>query len=333
MNTTFGRWLRGGSVVLLLLLVDVPSVIAQEVCANATNDWSWGNLAFDMLQTATGAISTAAVNIAPSGGSCTQTVSYVFTGSYKGDGSFALQGAVSIGSPPAGCASQITIYGTIEQPGCDRADITWTNNVNGAGVATWTAHAITPTESSVATHNWVPPPPQVPQNPVNNAATDGVFQETITPASGGGPAYNFAGRTIHETFPNSTGDTCHFLRSAWGSFVPTATDPFVMDVTNNNQYKDNVGTGAVLINYYRYWQRAPCDFTTTQVMTISTASGPVGYTQNAMDINIGTSTITSTRAANVSQSITWGETQSQYATTRNTWQVLRTWLLTHTPPI
>lgn len=104
----------------------------------------------------------------------------------------------------------------------------------------------------------------------------------------------------------------------------------MLDATSSvNQYQDDVGTDAELINYYRYWQRAPCDFKTTQVMTISTASGAQGYTNNSIDITIGNSTITSARTSTASQVETWGESQTQYARGRTSSQMISVWMVTH----
>ncbi|HEV2268556.1 MAG TPA: hypothetical protein VGR92_03785 [Steroidobacteraceae bacterium] len=303
--------------------------MAQEVCANATAaPWWWGSVQVPLIQQSDGSI-TGVINVPP-GTTCSQNMTYELEGSYS-NGGFSLTGAPPLNAiVPTGCASSITISGSLEKPGCDQANVLWTNSLGSLGGATWTAAAVIPTESSVKTNQWVLPSQQViKQDQQNYATTIGEFEQTLTTGVSG--SYNFGGRTINETFPYSNGDTCHFSRSKFDYFTPTAAPGFVMDIQDNNQYKDDVGVGGALINYYRYWHQAPCQFTTTQVMTISTASGATGYTNNAISITIDDATITSARTSSptASQTETWGESQTQYAKSRTIAQIMQIWLYTH----
>lgn len=233
------------------------------------------------------------------------------------------------GIAPPGCASNVTLSGSIEGGGCDQLVGSWLNNIGGAGLFSFATPLHIPTESSIP-NGWAVLDP-LPSDPVqareDDVPTIGVFKETL---SGGIP--NFGGRTIVETFPDVSADTCHFVESAYPPFIPKAAASFVLDAQSNNQYKDNVGLPGEYIDYYRRFQRAPCDMTTTQVMTISIDDGSESYATNPMDLHIDPVTITSTRrttAPPVTETETWGETQAQWNAQKTTQQLIRDWLIVH----
>lgn len=344
MNAVLRHWLTAGSAALGLALVTGSNAIAQSVCANVSNNWSSSSGASATLNQAADGSITGLLAVPPFA-QCNQTVSYVIeSGSYS-NGGFTFTAEVGLGTPVnQNCANSITVSGTITGAGCDRLEFSSKNSLGGVTWGTFIAPAVIPKESSVATNEWIFPDPrlwncsQPDASPdctlVNYAQTIGKFEATL---SGGPGDYNFGGRTIKETFTTSN-DSCHFARSRFPYFIPTASASFVLGDDQDNQYQDQVGTDAAEINWYRFYQQAPCSFTTNQVMTISTSSGPVGYTNNAMAITVGDSVITSSRTpvSADTQSKTWGESQTQYEAQRSQWEIIHMWLFTHglflTPP-
>ena len=300
--------------------------MAQAVCANATGTWTAGATSLSIAQNGD-VIGEAQLNVPASAGSCNQAVAYIGTGSWS-NGSVTITLPI-LGATPPGCASSITLSGSIQGGGCDQLSGTFFNNISGVGTFSFSEPAYTPTESSAASNKWTVLSP-LPSNPVqareDDVPTIGVFEQTL---SGGVP--NFGGRTITETFPDVSADTdtCHFLESAYPPFIPQPAPAFVLDAQSNNQYQDDVGAPGEYIDYYRYFQRTPCDFATTQVMTISTDNGSEPYATNQMDIHLDPVTISSTRRSGATQTETWGETQAQWETQKTTEQVIETWLIAH----
>lgn len=310
----------------LASLVAARLAMAQAACANASGTWTGGAATTLSISQYGNVIGNAILNVPPGSG-CAQTMQYQGTGSWS-DGSVTMNLGIPLnGIAPPGCASTISLSGTIRGSGCDELSGTWINDIKNGGFFSFAEPVYIPTESSVATNTWAVPDP-LPANPVvareDDVPTIGVFEQTLS-----GNIPNFGGRTITETFPDPNADSCWFERSAYPKFIPQAAPSFVLDVQSNNQYQDDIGSPADRIDYYRYFQRAPCDFATTQVMTISTDSGSKSYATKSLDIHIDPVTITSTRLTGVTQTKAWGETQAQWAAHRTAMQSLQIWLITH----
>lgn len=312
----------------VMLIATARVAIAQSVCADVTNAWSevGGGTSGSLVQAANGTIGgELEVNCQSS-----LLTFGVNSGTYHSDGSFSIAATYNEQEePPAGCATTIYINGSIAQPGCDSVAVTFSNNLGGVGGFTWTATAVLPESESTSFLRY---------DFDDSAPTEGIFQPNITRSvvtfNGVDPDYNFGGRTIVETFPDPSTDSCWFSNSKYPKFKPTAAAPFVLPDDAGDEYEDLIGVandadGGNEVLYSRYFQRAPCDFTTTQVMTISTSSGPVGYATNFVDIEIGTATFQVSRGTVVAPAETWGVTQQQYQSQKGILQEIDSYLFTH----
>jgi hypothetical protein len=142
----------------------------------------------------------------------------------------------------------------------------------------------TPTGETTAARGWLD--------------TIALFDMTLTPTS-----TNFANRVVSEQNPGGGSDTCWFSGSLFPAFTSITGGSWTIESGNRYGY-DAVGVFAEVVNYYRSNGRAPCQFTLPQRMVIICPSIAVPYVTNTLVIQIGTTTITTSRAE-ASQTKTW----------------------------
>ena len=154
-------------------------------------------------------------------------------------------------------------------------------------VCTGVCHVVTctiPTGETTAGRGWLD--------------TIGLFDMTLTPTS-----TNFANRVVSEQNPGGGSDTCWFSGSQFPPFTSITGGSWTVESGNRYGY-DGIGVTADVINYYRSSGRAPCRFTLPQRMVIICPSIAMPYVTNTLVIEIGTTTITTSRAE-ASQTKTW----------------------------
>jgi peptidoglycan hydrolase-like protein with peptidoglycan-binding domain len=105
---------------------------------------------------------------------------------------------------------------------------------------------------------------------------------------------SFRGCTVTEADPGGGSDTCHFPGSA---FAPlTGVTGGTWAVNGQNRWGDDfVGWFAPAVTFYRANGRAPCRASFNQSMRVVRPSGDVQYRVNALQMDIGATTVTSTR--------------------------------------
>jgi hypothetical protein len=187
------------------------------------------------------------------------------------------QGVFLVGSGTCSVRGQFsaTVYGF----NCTPMTI---NPSAGANVAVSACQI--PTGETTATRGWLD--------------TIGLFDMTLTPST-----TNFVNRVVSEQNPGGGSDTCWFSGSQFPPFTTITGGSWTVESGNRYGF-DAIGVFADVINYYRSTGRAPCRFTLPQRMVIICPSIAVPYVTNTLVIEIGTTTITTSRAE-ASQTKTW----------------------------
>ena len=288
-----------------VMLVGIRGAHAQ-ACADVSGNWVDGSGgAWSLNQQNPGGSITAAFSSAAIS-TCPATGGYGGSGSYSGSGGFHITVGLP-GTPPAGCPRTINLTGTVKQPGCDHASISWTNDLGGIGVGSMTQACIVPPTPSETTvfKNW---------DLVHSAPTVSNFDATLNnPMPLHVPAFNFGGRKVQEIFWQNSVDACHFTGSRYVTFNAHAAGPFVMGSGDQNGYTDRVGIEDTnIILYYRAVGRVPCGFASYQKMEIDCSSGMQVYATNLLTNAIWDATVSNSRAGVGSGELKWGTTVQQY---------------------
>jgi hypothetical protein len=129
------------------------------------------------------------------------------------------------------------------------------------------------------------------------------FKMTLTPPSG----VTFNGRTVKEFNPGGGGpDTCkeYDPNSPYAASTTISGGEWTVNSSEEWMY-DNIGWLTGPVEHYRSVGAAPCGTTIPQQMKITCVAGAyVPYRQDSLNLDIGTTTVTSTRDG-VPASRTW----------------------------
>lgn len=293
-------------MIALFSLLTVRVAIAANACATAANagdnillnpsgngdDWQSPSGFFHLYQNSNGAITGSFFNSQDR--NCGPDINWAISGGYLGNGKFTVI-ATYTGSNKIGCVKSVTFTGTIAAPGCDTANVSWTNNQGANGSGSWTHACYVPSgETPSVFDHWGPPPTWF------YPATATFKTSMVTAISGfpTGPAYNWGGRTEAETFPPPPpgADGCYYPGSAIDPSAPAAAAPQTVD--SSAAYEDGVGDADDYINYYRQKTRVPCGWTFQQNMkTDCNATQPPDtvYQTNTLQFLVGLTTVASLR--------------------------------------
>ncbi len=302
----------GSSIAVGAVCLCAATNVFGQACADVTASWTDGagggwTIAQD---TSTGALT--GLYGAPPGGACTQGQQYVITsGRYTGSGGFTatvLQtGAASGGSTNPNCAASITITGTMQGPACSSASVHWSNGVFSGG-QTWSSQCLKPSGETIPTFDhWRAFSDTYPDT------TLAVFNTYLT--SGPSEFYGWGGHTLAETFPDPSVDSCYWFFSA----IPHAANgypapAFILPDRIPAQYTDGIGADSATINYFRRTGKTPCSVTFYQTMNAVCPTGNQPYFHNTLRVEMGSSTITSTRGPSVPETKNWGTPAYVYQT-------------------
>ena len=219
---------------------------------------------------------------------------YTTTGIMNNNGGFSLTSTYQ-GSYP-GCATTLTMSGTVSAPGCNVANGNWSNSGGLSGTFKMTHGCYYPTgETNQAFQGWAQ---QIQGSFVYEKA---IFQVQLAPL-----VFNWGGRTISETFPQPAVDGCWWPLSAIPKLVTIATRSTTVDSTA--AYSDSIGPLTIAVDYYRQQGRTPCSLTTQQVLVIDCPNPPgnLTYSTNTQIDTIGPILLTITRGNNPSISEVFG---------------------------
>ena len=137
-------------------------------------------------------------------GSCEGSSNYSVSGNYQGNGQYTVT-ATYTGSDNINCVSSLTETGTLAQPGCDHASVSWVNSQSTHGSANWSSMCVVPdTETTPAFVQWYP---------AGSSYADFHQSLIFTRYSA---SFNWQGRKVTESFPSNGTDNCYFS----GSRVP-----------------------------------------------------------------------------------------------------------------
>jgi Domain of unknown function (DUF4157)/Putative peptidoglycan binding domain len=100
--------------------------------------------------------------------------------------------------------------------------------------------------------------------------------------------------SVTEADPGGGTDTCHFPGSAFAPLTGVTGGTWAVD--GSNRWGDDfVGWFAPAVTFYRLNGRAPCRASFNQTMRVVRPGGDVRYRTNALQMEIGASTVTSIR--------------------------------------
>src|SRR5579872_4545659 len=233
---------------------------------------------------------------------------YPVTGQYTGNGHFSVTATYPSGTSvqPIGCADSITYVGTIAEPGCDTATVSWSNSSGLSGSFSWVQACQVPTgEANSVFAGW---------DDAEGQPTLAIFTQYLAPTT-----FDWGGRQVSETSPQPGEDTC------WDSTVPalggpknptltvTGGSPIVMASQNGvtTSYKDLVGATADLVKFYRRVGKTPCHIFVYQAMQIACDTVPKPnalqtFANNQDDSIINQTTVQGVRGSVKSDFRLWG---------------------------
>jgi hypothetical protein len=265
---------------------------AQVMLQSGTLNWVWtGTGTFNLNQNSNGLISG---NLGDPNCNPGSNDFYDTTGSINASGGFSL--ASTYHGNTAGCASTLSMSGTLRGAGCTMAEGSWSNSGGLGGSFTMTHGCFVPTgEANQAFEGFQS---RTQGGGVYEVA---VFQMQVAPL-----IFNWGGRTVSETFPQPAVDGCWFP----GSLAPQVITPAASNspIDSSGIYGDAIGPVADAVQYYREKGRTPCTITTQQVLVIDCPNppeNPTYFTVTQIDA-IGPRLLTVTRGNNPSVSEAFG---------------------------
>ena len=105
---------------------------------------------------------------------------------------------------------------------------------------------------------------------------------------------SFRNCSVREADPGGGTDTCHFPGSAFAPLTGITGGTWAVNASNR-WGADFVGWFAPAVAFYRANGRAPCRASFNQSMRVVRPGGDVQYRVNALQMDIGATTVTSTR--------------------------------------
>lgn len=289
----------------LSLLVYMNNAVPQACATIATvgtgttvvdgiGGWNWVTTGFLQLsQNSNGFVTGTMAGYVSS--TCSGTDEYYnVQGGMNKFGEFSL--ALTYTGSDSGCAPTINMSGTVGGAGCTTASGSWSNSRGLSGpLGSMTQGCQIPTgEGSQVFQNWAQSTQTIVSGGTTTTATYdvAVFQMQLAPSSS---TYNWAGRTIYETFPQAPVDGCWYP----GSAIPKAPSPPTRNVPlgSSGTYADQIGPWTGALQYYRQKSRTPCSYTQSQVMVIDCPNPPANptYTTITQIIEMGPLQLTVTR--------------------------------------
>lgn len=285
--------MKPSTLLAASLAASFPGLSAgQSTCASAAGTWTCAgspqfacNSVLALSQSPTGTISGTDTVNEPGCPVRTWNTSGTFLG--NGQARTTSNNPHGTGDWPT-CVAQIVYEFTVKKPGCHTAEGTWRSgwgSLDFSSTFTLSKPCDVPTGESTASAGWDIAIP-----------TRHRWRATLSPST-----INFDGRTIGEDNPGGATDTCWFS----GSLIP-----YQNDVTGStgtvvsNQYDDLVGWHPDAVTYYRGQGRAPCGMSTVQRVSIDCATNNPTVINNALSLQIGVTTVSSSRAGQTAME-TW----------------------------
>jgi hypothetical protein len=257
------------------IALTIPTLSHAQSCASAAGNWT-DNFGFrwNLSQNSAGQISGTVDGT----GIITQCPNPVFSvsGNFSGSGNFL---AVATNPNPPGnafCVPNFTYDGSINRPGCNTGNGTFTNLL-GSGPWDWSKPCEIPTSETTTAVGW-----NVEESPTLYDWR-GTLQPTTT---------TFGGRTVVEVVRRA--DFC--LAASRGEPVTIDTFTISANVNTNNSYIDVVGYPRENVDIYRQQGVTPCNFTANQTLFIDCATPGPMFFFNQLGAEITPTTVSSSRA-------------------------------------
>lgn len=228
---------------------------------------------------------------------CPITISYVVSGQdipefpQPGPLGYSFSFQANTSNPPPNCASSILFRGTVEDAGCHRAAVSWSNDLGASG-STYLDHpCYYPTTETT---------PVITGFGTGDEETITFYAQRPYPDN-----YDWGGRMISEASPQAGTDTCWFNDPEGPPQITTVTGNAV-PAQRGGTYFDHVGANTAVVTYYRAHRRAPCGYHVYQSMRMQcdVNSAPITYKTHVDQAGIGTTAVTNVRAG-VAITKTW----------------------------
>jgi hypothetical protein len=224
-------------------------------------------------------------------------------GQMRSNGQFELTATWnSLFTRPAGCAEKMSRKGTLQQPGCNVANGSWTNSGGVSGTFKMSHSCDVPNgsgETTPAFRFWSD----------GGSGTTAYFEQSLLPTN-----FNYGGRFIYETFNNAENvDTCYWEGSRYLPVSKPNGEPMYRPSEVPANYQDKVGMSPEIIIYFRNNGRAPCGYALKQRMKIDcdAATGNQQYRVNDLIMKAELLDVVSGRSSTV-VSKRWGPVPSSF---------------------
>lgn len=233
--------------------------------------------------------------------------SFNVTGQANGNGQFSISGTDQKNPPGPNCAATFTGTATVSDNGCATGSIVWQNSLGKNGTDTMKLLPAT----GQNTYGLIPyGETSYAYGVLKSQPATMVYAVTIEANDSGSPSnlFNFQGRTWIENFPDPISNNCTknprspiLNNPPTGTGYPTVNSTVTEALPINgisSGYDDAIGLNVATVQELRMLGDAPCSFTVTQLVGISTDQGFSTFTDyqtNTNTVSIGETSITTWR--------------------------------------